>query len=156
MVKFEYETKDCSRCGGSGRYSFNMMDGDKCYGCNGSGKQLTPAAKKTMKAVKEWQAKNFTVAVSSLEPGQVVIYNGARRTVVKVETELGYGGGKSKWGVEGTPSFVEVWQLGRTTLTTKKMSMLMAAHAPVVALPVNYGELLVEFLEGRKGVRRVS
>ena len=27
----------CKRCGGSGRYSWNQMDGDKCYGCMGSG-----------------------------------------------------------------------------------------------------------------------
>lgn len=27
----------CGRCGGSGRYSFNQMDGDRCYGCNGKG-----------------------------------------------------------------------------------------------------------------------
>lgn len=27
----------CSRCLGSGRYSYNQMDGDKCYGCGGSG-----------------------------------------------------------------------------------------------------------------------
>lgn len=27
----------CSRCGGSGRYSFNLKDLDKCYGCNGKG-----------------------------------------------------------------------------------------------------------------------
>lgn len=27
----------CSRCGGSGQYSFNMMDGSRCYGCNGTG-----------------------------------------------------------------------------------------------------------------------
>lgn len=28
----------CQRCGGSGHYSYNQMDGTKCYGCNGSGK----------------------------------------------------------------------------------------------------------------------
>lgn len=27
----------CGRCGGSGRYSFNQIDGDRCYGCNGKG-----------------------------------------------------------------------------------------------------------------------
>jgi len=27
----------CSRCGGSGSYSFNQIDGSRCYGCNGSG-----------------------------------------------------------------------------------------------------------------------
>ena len=25
----------CSRCGGSGRYSFNLIHGTKCYGCGG-------------------------------------------------------------------------------------------------------------------------
>lgn len=27
----------CGRCGGSGRYSFNQIDGSRCYGCNGKG-----------------------------------------------------------------------------------------------------------------------
>ena len=35
----------CGRCGGSGRYSFNMMDGDRCYGCGGCGKVYTGADK---------------------------------------------------------------------------------------------------------------
>lgn len=36
-----FETKSCTRCGGSGRYSFNLMNGDRCFGCGGSGQQLT-------------------------------------------------------------------------------------------------------------------
>ena len=35
MAKLEKRT--CSRCGGSGNYSFNLIDGTKCYGCNGAG-----------------------------------------------------------------------------------------------------------------------
>lgn len=31
----------CTRCNGTGRFSFNLMHGTKCYGCNGSGKQYT-------------------------------------------------------------------------------------------------------------------
>ncbi len=31
----------CTRCNGTGSYSFNLMHGTKCYGCNGSGKQYT-------------------------------------------------------------------------------------------------------------------
>ena len=27
----------CPRCGGSGHYSYNQMDGTRCYGCGGSG-----------------------------------------------------------------------------------------------------------------------
>jgi hypothetical protein len=41
QMGFLFETKSCSRCGGSGRYSFNLMHGDKCYGCGGSGLQHT-------------------------------------------------------------------------------------------------------------------
>lgn len=29
----------CGRCLGSGSYSFNLMDGDKCYGCQGAGRR---------------------------------------------------------------------------------------------------------------------
>lgn len=29
--------KVCGRCGGSGKYSFNQRDLDRCYGCGGSG-----------------------------------------------------------------------------------------------------------------------
>lgn len=29
----------CKRCGGSGHYSYNPLDGTTCYGCHGSGKQ---------------------------------------------------------------------------------------------------------------------
>lgn len=32
-----FETQTCTRCGGSGRYSYNQMHGDRCYGCNGRG-----------------------------------------------------------------------------------------------------------------------
>lgn len=39
----------CSRCGGSGKYSFNLMHGTKCYGCNGTGKQKTKPATPTPK-----------------------------------------------------------------------------------------------------------
>jgi len=37
----KYDTTECTRCGGSGRYSFNMRDGDTCWGCGGTGKQRT-------------------------------------------------------------------------------------------------------------------
>lgn len=37
----KFERQDCTRCGGSGRYSFNQVDGDRCYGCGGKGVTLT-------------------------------------------------------------------------------------------------------------------
>ena len=40
-TKTEFETEVCSRCGGTGHYSYNQMDGSKCYGCGGKGIKLT-------------------------------------------------------------------------------------------------------------------
>lgn len=37
--------KVCGRCGGSGRYSYNQMDGDRCFGCSGSGKVILPVTR---------------------------------------------------------------------------------------------------------------
>lgn len=31
---------NCPRCGGSGNYSYNPLDGTQCYGCGGSGKRI--------------------------------------------------------------------------------------------------------------------
>jgi len=39
MVALGY-VETCSRCLGSGRYSFNQIDGDRCYGCNGKGRTM--------------------------------------------------------------------------------------------------------------------
>jgi len=43
-------TKVCTRCHGSGSYSFNLKDGTVCYGCGGTGKMLTaPKGQKKIK-----------------------------------------------------------------------------------------------------------
>lgn len=36
-----FETETCTRCGGCGEYSFNMMYGSTCFRCNGKGWTLT-------------------------------------------------------------------------------------------------------------------
>jgi len=38
----QYRT--CGRCGGSGRYSYNLKDGSRCYGCSGVGRQMLAPA----------------------------------------------------------------------------------------------------------------
>lgn len=52
----------CGRCGGSGRHSYNTMDGDRCFGCAGSGKRLP---KLTTKLAADVRAR---VANGDLEP----------------------------------------------------------------------------------------
>jgi hypothetical protein len=36
-----FENVPCTRCGGSGKFSFNAVHGDMCYGCKGTGYTLT-------------------------------------------------------------------------------------------------------------------
>lgn len=36
-----FETEGCSRCGGSGRYSYCQMYGSTCFKCHGAGKVYT-------------------------------------------------------------------------------------------------------------------
>lgn len=40
--------RDCSRCGGSGHFSYNQIHGTMCYGCNGRGKALMGITRKLL------------------------------------------------------------------------------------------------------------
>jgi len=55
----------CGRCGGSGQYSFNQIDGSVCYGCRGSGHK-TPT-KRDMKGILER-------AIEAVEAGELEAY----------------------------------------------------------------------------------
>lgn len=39
------ETTECGRCGGTGHYSYNQINGTTCFGCGGTGKALTKRGK---------------------------------------------------------------------------------------------------------------
>lgn len=83
-MQIKYETKTCSRCGGSGKFSYNLTHGNKCYGCGGSGVQLTKrgkAARAYATEILEKRVEDVTFA-----PGQVGFYewNGKRVKVARV------------------------------------------------------------------------
>lgn len=66
MGKF-LERGACGRCAGSGKYSYNAIDGDRCYGCGGTGIVLTKRGKAAkaylielqMRAIEECKAGEF-------------------------------------------------------------------------------------------------
>lgn len=66
-----FEAKFCGRCGGSGKFSFNLMDGDRCYGCHGSGVQLTARGK----AAKAHLISLQQVSVAELQVGMFLFDN---------------------------------------------------------------------------------
>jgi hypothetical protein len=55
----QFETTECSRCGGTGHYSYNAMDGTICYGCSGRKTQMT---RKGAAAFKAYEAAKATVS----------------------------------------------------------------------------------------------
>ena len=55
--KTAFETEPCSRCGGSGNYSYNAMDGTRCYGCGGCGYKLSKRGSVAKKAFLESMTK---------------------------------------------------------------------------------------------------
>lgn len=63
-----FESAYCTRCGGSGKFSFNLKDGDRCFGCSGTGVQLTNRGK----AAKAFYIESQQVAVADLKPGMFV------------------------------------------------------------------------------------
>lgn len=67
--KIRYETEVCGRCCGSGRYSYNSMDGDLCYGCGGNGKTYTKAGRRAKLAVAARRMEVVGVPVETLQPG---------------------------------------------------------------------------------------
>lgn len=58
------ETTTCSRCGGTGNYSFNIMHGSRCYGCGGAGKVYTRRGK---------AALAFLVALRSRKASEIEV-----------------------------------------------------------------------------------
>lgn len=64
---FLFESETCGRCGGSGSYSYNQIDGSRCYGCNGNRVRLT----KRGAAAQAWLRKQQTVGLADLKVGDL-------------------------------------------------------------------------------------
>lgn len=90
----------CPRCGGSGHYSYNQMDGTRCYGCNGSGKKTmevrwyTDAQRATMDRAAEKRAAAAKIkkeerrvksaprnAMGFGEKGYITLYKGDNKVI---------------------------------------------------------------------------
>lgn len=88
--RYGFPITECRRCGGTGRYSFNLMDGDRCYGCSGTGFQHTRSAAKLYAEFREAQKAVSRPMARDLQPGDRITFNflkGAEfRNVVEVIT----------------------------------------------------------------------
>jgi len=66
------ETTPCSRCGGSGQYSYCQMHGTRCFKCGGSGKTLTKrgaAAQAFLRLIRSKPASEVAVGDKFMDTG---------------------------------------------------------------------------------------
>lgn len=97
--KTPFETKPCGRCGGSGRYSYCQMYGDRCFGCSGSGLALT----KRGAAAREMFLASLERTYGEVEIGWRVLVSG-RGWLAVTGVDLNPGGGS--YENYGTPEEV--------------------------------------------------
>ena len=69
----KFETTVCTRCNGSGHYSFNAMSGTRCFNCRGGKTTLT----KRGAAAREYFFNSFEMPVEQIEVGMLVWASGA-------------------------------------------------------------------------------
>jgi hypothetical protein len=76
-----FEMKVCSRCHGSGQYSYNQIDGSRCYGCHGEKKQYT----KRGKAAKLFYVESLKMDPADVQVGQrIETMGGGKYTVDQI------------------------------------------------------------------------
>jgi len=65
-----FDRAPCTRCGGSGKYSFNLRDGDKCFGCHGIGNPLTQYGLRAKQAWDAAKKQHLEVAFEDIVPNR--------------------------------------------------------------------------------------
>lgn len=68
MATVSFETRPCTRCGGSGHFSYNSVDGTRCFGCRGKGTQLTKRGAEAKRYAEELLRITVEEYIDSPEP----------------------------------------------------------------------------------------
>lgn len=80
----KFETKTCSRCGGSGQYSYCQMYGSTCFKCSGSGKMYTARGL----AARAFLIASRTIKAGDVKLGDRIKSSGVTFTVQSAHTQL--------------------------------------------------------------------
>ena len=98
----------CPRCSGSGHYSYNQMDGTRCYGCNGSGISIQKVRAYTEKEYTRMQATNERARTKRKAEKETQVHdliNNAEKYKHEVALKLGFGEDEKAYLVYGDDTF---------------------------------------------------
>ena len=98
----------CPRCGGSGHYSYNQMDGTRCYGCNGSGISIQKVRAYTEKEYTRMQATNERARTKRKAEKETQVHdliNNAEKYKHEIALKLGFGEDEKAYLVYGDDTF---------------------------------------------------
>ena len=76
------ETEPCTRCGGSGQYSFCTMYGSKCFKCAGAGKRYTKRGRTAKAYLMSLRLKE--TPVTDIKVGDEIRQNGKAYIVTEI------------------------------------------------------------------------
>lgn len=98
----------CPRCGGSGHYSYNSLDGTRCYGCGGSGISIQNVRAYTEKEYNRMQAANERARAkreAEREAKARDLKENAAKYKHEVALKLGFGEDEKAYLVYGDDTF---------------------------------------------------
>lgn len=99
----------CPRCGGTGHYSYNEMDGTVCYGCGGAGFQVKPVRAYTEKEYNSLLVANSRARQKKEEERvkkEKELIENAEKYKHEVALKLGFGEDEKVYLVYGDDTFV--------------------------------------------------
>jgi len=71
-IRITFEKTECSRCGGSGHYSYCQRFGTVCFKCQGSGKQFSRKGNAARKAIEKFLEENYSKPIEEIVAGDKV------------------------------------------------------------------------------------
>lgn len=130
-ISYKFETQPCARCGGSGRYSYCQMHGDKCFGCWGSGNARTPAAKRSLKSIDRHRETQIPkIPASEVRVGMSILWNGVGtpswRRVIEIWPSYRSGGSRVDVITDNDTHQCGAAMLVRVNATTEQLEAFAA------------------------------
>ena len=121
------QTTECSRCGGTGHFSFNQLTGTRCFRCNGAQLEATKLGQTARDAIAAWKVEHLHVLVTDLAVGDRFVDSNGKTRTLTVAVSAPKVTGRSRSGGDDAP-----WvDMVTVTVTTQRVTISVPADRTV-------------------------